>query len=67
MTGKTKSALMIILLLASYLRVSPARAEFNTAFIAVGIIIGIGMAEISHKNDNENNHGDKDDKSKPQN
>ena len=60
MTGKTKTALMIILLLASYLRVSPARAEFNTAFIAVGIIIGIGMAEISHKND-------KDDKSEPQN
>jgi hypothetical protein len=46
-----KIALMMIFLLTSLFRTSPARAEFSTAFIAAGIAIGIGLAEISHSND----------------
>jgi hypothetical protein len=61
MTRLIKTALMTILLLTSLFRTSQARAEFSTAFIAAGIVVGIAMAEMSHRNDKDckDNQGDK--------
>lgn len=49
--SKFQRILCIILCLSFLLRPTPAKAEFATAWIAVGIVIGIIMSEISHQND----------------
>jgi hypothetical protein len=49
--SKLQKILCTILCLSFLLRSTPAKAEFATAWIAVGIVIGITMAEISHQND----------------
>lgn len=47
---KFQKILCIILCLSFLFKPTPAKAEFTTAWIAVGIVIGITMAEISHQN-----------------
>jgi hypothetical protein len=45
--------LIFCLSLSLMLNPKPARAEFSSAVLAVGIVIGIVIAEISHSNNSD--------------